>query len=62
MAFTTLCFKKVSRVFQVRLKSVSSSFKGFSWVFERTLTYEPGKFQGSFKSVSRKFSVGLKGT
>ena len=51
------CFKKVLWVFQVRLKGVSSSFKGFSRVFERTgISVSVSKvFQGSFKGVPRKF-------
>ena len=37
------CFKDVSRMFQLRLKGISSSYKGVSRLFER-----------SFKVVSRK--------
>ena len=39
------CFKKVSWVFQLRLKGVSSSFKGVPRVFERSLKGVSGKFQ-----------------
>ena len=38
-------FDKVSGVFQVRLKGVSSNFKGDSRVFERSLIGVSGKFQ-----------------
>ena len=38
-------------MFQVRLKGVSSSFKGVSRVFERSLKVVPGKFQWCFKDV-----------
>ena len=37
------CLKKISWVFQVRLKSASSSFKGVSRVFEKSLK---GGFNG----------------
>ena len=45
-------FKIVSRMFQVRLKSISSISKEVSRVFESSLS---GKFQLCFKVVSRKF-------
>ena len=38
------CFKEVSRAFQVRGKSFSSSFKGVSRIFERSLKGVSGKF------------------
>ena len=43
------CFKKVSNVFQVICKGVSSNFKGVSRVFERTLKGVAGKFQWCFR-------------
>ena len=42
-------FKKVSRVFQVRLQGCS--FKGVSMVFERSLRGVSGKFKKSLKKV-----------
>ena len=45
------CFKKFSRVFQVRLKGVSSSFKEVSGVFKRSLKGSM-VFQGSLKIVN----------
>ena len=45
------CFKRVSRVFQLRWKGVLNSFKGGSRVFERSFN----GVSGSFKEVSRKF-------
>ena len=48
------CFKKVSRTFQLRWKGVSNSFKGVqgnSMVIQVVLK----KYQGSFKSVEKKF-------
>ena len=46
-------------MFELRLKGVSSSFKGVSRVFERTskgISVSVSKvFQGSFKGVPRKF-------
>ena len=61
------CFKKASRVFQVRLNGVSRNSKGgsrvferrkmcldVSWVFQCRFSVST-KFQGSFKSVTRKY-------
>ena len=45
-------FQESSKDIQVRLKGISSSFKGMSRVFERCLNCESNKFQGCFK---RKF-------
>ena len=47
-------------MFQVRLKDISSSFKGVLRVFERRLKCVSGKFQKSFKEVSRVFQESLK--
>ena len=44
-------FRKFLKVFQVRLRGVSSSFKGVSRVFERSFN----GISGSFKEVSRMF-------
>ena len=58
------CTKKVSRVFQVKLKDVFSSFKGFQgqWYFKavskkfkRCFKEVSRVFQESFKRISRKF-------
>ena len=54
-------FKEVSWVFQLRLKGVSRGFKGVSRVFESSLRGVLGKFQGSFKDVSREFQRSSKG-
>ena len=53
-------------MFQLRLKGVSSSFKGHSRAFERRLKGVSGKgvprkFQRSFKEVSRVFQENSKG-
>ena len=54
-------FKKVSRVFQGRLKSISMEFKWVSrvfkevqWVFEESFKGVSMAFPGSFKGVSKK--------
>ena len=49
-----------SKVVQVRLKSISSSFKGDSRVLERSSTGMSGKFQWCFKKVSKKFQGSFK--
>ena len=48
-------FKKLSRVFQVRLKGISSSFKEVSRFFERSSKDMLEKFQRCVKVVSRVF-------
>ena len=52
------CTKKVSRVFQVKLKDVFSSFKGFQgqWYFKAVSK----KFKMCFKEVSRVFQESFK--
>ena len=59
-------FKKVSWVFQLRLKRVLSSFKGVSRVFERSCVLGKfqrcfTKFQRSFQEVSRLLKGSFKG-
>ena len=53
-------FKKVSRVFQVRLNGVLSYIKGGSWV-EINLKGLSGKFQCCFDAVSKVFQGCFKG-
>ena len=43
-------------MFQLRLKGVSSSFKGVSKVFERSLKGVSGKFQWCYNAVSKEAS------
>ena len=44
-----------SKVVQVRLKSISSSFKGVSGKFPWCFKEVSKRFQGSYKSISRMF-------
>ena len=50
-------FQESSKGVEVRLKSILSSFKGVSRVFLKEVQQREVSmvFQGSFKSVSRKF-------
>ena len=54
-------FQESSKGVQVRLKGISSIFKGVSRAFERRLTGVSGKCQGCFKEVSKKFQGSYKG-
>ena len=59
-------FQESAKFVHVRLKGISSSFKGGSRVFERSLKGVPGqvrirKFQRSFKEVSRVFKSSFRG-
>ena len=49
------CFKKLSRVFQVRLKCISSGFKGVSRFLKEVQRESLEKFQRCVKKVSRVF-------
>ena len=53
-------FRKISKVFQVRLKGVSSNLRGVSRVFQISLKGVSGKFQWCFKDVSKKFQRSFK--
>ena len=52
------CFKKVSRVFQLRLKGFPSSFRGFQGYLKEVQKVCQGSFNGvseSFKDVQESF-------
>ena len=52
-----MMFQESSKGVKVRLKGISSSCKGVSMVFKRSLTGVSVKSQRCFKEVSKKFQV-----